>query len=908
MRKGIRAYARLFPVLLLIATAAAGQDSIPSQVYEKAAALFAQGNLTEAERVLKPELQKHPRAPAALGLLAVILDAQKRYDEAGRCYDQALDVTPRSVSLLNNLGNHYLERKLPERARAAFLRVIALEPNQPNANLQLAELSVAAKQGEQALRYLSHLPATAQADPAAQLLRVKALAYGGQRSAAESLLARLQEQAAGTSGLAYSAGLLLAEWGRYAEAEKAFTRALRDTPASFDIIYNLGLAAQKAGHLDRAMEVFETALRQWPNNPDCLFNLANILAVRSQPDQSVVLLLEAHNAAPQRADILFALAEASAQMSFYADAASALDQYLKLKPHDDIARRERGYNRARAGDLNLALEDLRWYARKYPRDPRGFCELGIAESVREADQALAHLTRALELDPRTTAARYARAALYYQKGQFTKSVEDLKLVLKAGSNNASALDLLGQDYLRLGQTGEASEVLAKAAELSPRDPKVLLHYSRALQRADQREKAEKVLAQFKALGAEETGRRPYGGLVEFLDLAPEEQSSRYIANLERMIFTRPEDPLLKVRFGKAILGQGKVQEALEAFRAARRQTSDPGILARCGRLLLECNQYGPACEFLEAALAGDPSKPEVRLDLAIAVFHTQGAAAGLRLLDTVPPGERQGDYFLLRAQILDVMNKPQEAAEALDRGFQAAPTRADLYFQAALFLIKHGQIQHAADLLQKSAKVVPNAPELQLTQAIVYALLQQHDTAQDLLARMEARWPEWSLPYLVHGIILTIRLRPRQAEPLLETAISLGGDNALAYYYLALALTGDDPLGKVQRAQEAIEKSLELDPQSAFTQALAGKIAYLRKDYPSAAEHLEAAIRLWPDLVEAHQTLSGVYRALGEREKSVAELKEVLRIKQANPAADQAPLFPSSGLLFAVRPASPPGR
>jgi hypothetical protein len=59
--------------------------------------------------------------------------------------------------------------------------------------------------------------------------------------------------------------------------------------------------------------------------------------------------------------------------------------------------------------------------------------------------------------------------------------------------------------------------------------------------------------------------------------------------------------------------------------------------------------------------------------------------------------------------------------------------------------------------------------------------------------------------------------------------------------------------------------------------------------------------------VEARQTLSGVYRALGEREKSAAELKEIVRIKQANPTADQTPPFPVGDLLFSVRPTARPG-
>jgi hypothetical protein len=54
-------------------------------------------------------------------------------------------------------------------------------------------------------------------------------------------------------------------------------------------------------------------------------------------------------------------------------------------------------------------------------------------------------------------------------------------------------------------------------------------------------------------------------------------------------------------------------------------------------------------------------------------------------------------------------------------------------------------------------------------------------------------------------------------------------------------------------------------------------------------------------MAEAHQSLSATYRALGEREKSAAELKEVLRIKQQIRTADQAPPSSPASLLFSVR-------
>jgi Flp pilus assembly protein TadD len=102
---------------------------------------------------------------------------------------------------------------------------------------------------------------------------------------------------------------------------------------------------------------------------------------------------------------------------------------------------------------------------------------------------------------------------------------------------------------------------------------------------------------------------------------------------------------------------------------------------------------------------------------------------------------------------------------------------------------------------------------------------------------MERRWPEWYLPYLVHGVILAYILEGAKAKPLLETAIALGAHKAIAYYQLAFSIITSDPTD-VNEARAAIREALALDPKDPNIQSLAGKIAYLDKDYPAALAHL----------------------------------------------------------------------
>jgi tetratricopeptide (TPR) repeat protein len=895
------AFLQLFVFPLLLAPVPAARAQIPSSVYEQAASALEQGNFSAAEQLLRPALREHPDDSRALGLMGVVLDAQKRYDEAEDFYERALKLDPHFAPLLNNLGNHYLKKGDMGRAEEAYLKVVSIDPSHPNANLHLAQMSVAAKKGDAALRYLGRLTATSQAEPGVELLRAQALEMAGQHAQAEALLRTIEGQARGDPHIWFSLGMILVGWQRYDEGEKAFTRALNAAPSNPDILYNLGLAATRAGHLDRAIEVFQILLRQRPDDVDCLYNLARVYSNRDQDDQAVFLLVKAQQLAPNRPDIALLLARASENLGYYTDTAAAYNQYLKLRPDDDIARRERGFALARSAKFEQGLVDLRWYIQKHPKDARGLYELGIAETVREKPKALEHLNQAIDLEPKLTAARYARAVLLYQDGKASEAVRDLTYVVKLEPDDYRALDQLGEAYMALGRPQDALEVLSRAARLAPDDPKVLAHYSRVLLRVGRTEEGEKVLGQFQKLQRDPLGRRLYSGLFDFVRLPPAEQQARYIDSLRRQVSMNPSDPVLKARLGKALFAQGRADVGLATLRDVHTLTADPKILSDCARVLMEYQEFGLAREFLEAVVAADPSASGVRLDLAIATFHAAGADAGLAELDKTPPNQRQGDYFLLRAQILDAMGRLEEATEDLNRGFRAAPTRSDLYFQAALFLVKHEQYRKAVDLIRQANRVVPDAPDLLLTEAIAYELLQQPDDAQKILVEIESRWPEWGEPYLINGIMLETRLKSAQARPLLETAISLGEGNSRAYYYLALATTHASP-DDVEAAQKAIDQALKLNPNDPYACALAGKIAYTRKDYAAAVEQLTAALHLSPEMIEAHQALSATYRAMGDRVKAAAELEQVLRIKQQTRSAEQAPPSPVRDLLFSVRP------
>lgn len=783
------------PILALLC-----MDSLFSQpaALDDAAAAFQQGRAAEADQKLNLFLQDHPADLRALILKGAVLDTLKRWDEAETYYQRALKAGPNSAQVLNNVANHYVATGDRGRAREFYLKAVAIDPHHPNANLQLAQMCVDEKKGGPALQYLSQLSQSDAADAGVLLLRARALALDGQCSHISEMLGQINGQEYPGSNLEFSIGTVYADCKLYHQAEESFSRALNADPADFDMLYNLGLAALEAGHWDRAAKALETALQQRPDDSDCLVALARAYLKQERLEDASALLRKS----PERPDALLLLAEVSVRLESYKDAAAAFSGYLKLRPDDDIARRERGYALARAHEYEGALADLDWYVAKHPQD---------------------------------AAARYSRALLNIEDEKPLAAIQDLRFVLERNPNDARALLQLGSVYLAAHKSEDAVEAFKRATPLLGQ-----LKQARRLSKA--------------------------GGLEGSIQL------------------------------GRDLLEDGNAAEGLNVFRDLRSHDPDPATAARCGRILVEFEQYGPAKEFLEPAIAANPSLSAARLDLAIATFQLGNPQAALAELDQIPEKHRNGDFYLLRTELLD----DDTSAIMLDQAMQRAPTRPDLYLQAAQVSMKRGHNDKALALLELGSRLLPDDRDVLMAHAVALSVMPRDEDALKLLAKAEAKWPEWDRPYLVHGIILETQRRSAEARQILGIAIALGASTPQAFYYLALAIT-HDAQNDLESAQRAIDRALALAPKDPYALLLAGKISLARKQFPAAIERLSQATHLLPALIPAHYALHDAYQAIGDERKSAAELEAIQQIADQHPASEKNP-FPAGDLVLKARP------
>ncbi len=792
--------------------------------FQDAVSALKRSDWPAAEQKLRAELSSHPDEAEAMSLLGVALDNQQKYAEADGLHRKAMDKAAGSPSLnavLRNYANHLLLSGDSKGARELFLKAVAIDPSDSYANLQLAQVAVKSGNGQEALQYLERLPAEELDSPNVAVLRLVALDLAKNVAEADALVNRLAAATENDAGLSASLGLKLVQAGQFEQGEIFLTHALAADPTNFSALYQLGVVASRAGHNDRAREVLENALRRQPENVDAMYALAFVYNALKQPEQAVRLLAQAARLAPQRADVQKLLAVTTGDLHAYDDSVAAWDRYVKLQPDDDAGRRERGFAMANIKQAEAGLSDLEWYAGRHPEDPLGLFELGLSQSVNDPEKGLATLDKAVALKPDYVEARSARGALEYQLGKAEPALSDLEFAASKLPDSAMVLDRLGQTYLLLDRLPDALRVLRRAAELAPGDAKTQLHVANALAQAGQTEVSRLYMNRYRELGG--SAAVPARGVIDYLNLTPEQQHAAYRARIEKGLLDHPADATILVSYLKLSIADRQMDVATATARKIEGIKPGAIILADAGRAMLAAGQYGLAKELLEQAAAADPAAG-LEVDLATAGFHADGPAAGLRLLESVPAGGRGSDYYVARAQMLEASGQTDQAMAALVLAVKAEPVRPDLYWRAAAMMTKNHHTSEALQLLDQAATTLPQEVQIPVTRAVVLELSGKTEDALHALADAQHRWPEAAAVWAAQGMILAAHQHPEEARKALDTAVALGAHSPEVWYALAGSSLGAGP-ERLNAARTAIDQAVKIAPEDAEVRALAARLA-----------------------------------------------------------------------------------
>ena len=270
--------------------------------------------------------------------------------------------------------------------------------------------------------------------------------------------------------------------------------------------FRLGYALGLRGANEEAEHAYRRAIELDPSLAMAQRDLAQLLLARGETRQAVEVLLAAAELAPWDGAIFSTLAQAFERAGNSPLAAKAAARASRLEPATEIRDPELSYvaelgrssmhwvartrKQIDAEDFERAMESLEQLRRIRPDDAHTLYLLGAVQSRRsQPTEALASLSRAVELDPSHIEARQEIALLLSGGGSFPEAAGHLAHARSLEPDNVVVLVSLAQTLAQAGDDAGAANVYADLVRLRAHDARTLSNWGNALSRIGRDEEA-----------------------------------------------------------------------------------------------------------------------------------------------------------------------------------------------------------------------------------------------------------------------------------------------------------------------------------------------------------------------------------------------------------------------------------
>ena len=361
-----------------------------------------------------------------------------------------------------------------DKARDAMNRIVTR--TELSSNVAMAYLAVLQKQGKlpQAIDWLDSVLAANPKQFGLRLIYARLLADANRYEEARLQFGMLATEAPENSDIVFALGLLNLQANRIDEAAKNFTRLLKLDARIDEARFYLGQIAEAQKDPQAALSHYRK-VQGGSNYFGAQMRIALVKAIKGQTDESLAFLDKLNpeddeqrfNVARAKGEILTDKNRFDEAMKVY-DTALATGEY-----HSDLL-----YTRAmlaeRMGKIEVLEQDLRTIIAKEPDNSQALNALGytLAESTKRYDEALALISRALEISPQDFYILDSMGWVLYRLGRLDESVSYLEKAREL-RNDPEVAAHLGEVLWVKGERAAAEKTWEAALRDTPNDKKLL---------------------------------------------------------------------------------------------------------------------------------------------------------------------------------------------------------------------------------------------------------------------------------------------------------------------------------------------------------------------------------------------------------------------------------------------------
>jgi tetratricopeptide (TPR) repeat protein len=179
-----------------------------------------------------------------------------------------------------------------------------------------------------------------------------------------------------------------------------------------------------------------------------------------------------------------------------------------------------------------------------------------------------------------------------------------------------------------------------------------------------------------------------------------------------------------------------------------------------------------------------------------------------------------------------------------------------------------GKLTQAIDAYKEAINADPTNPSNYVELARLQVFAGEYDEAVTNAQNALLKNSNNPLAHAVLGWAYGNQEKYGEAELEINKALALDPSNALAHAYYAEILINQGDYGLYDRAAEASQRALELDPTLLETRRARGIVLLNTQNLEQAINEFEAALAINKNIADLHLYLGVTYKALGEYDKA----------------------------------------
>ncbi|HBZ05167.1 MULTISPECIES: XrtA/PEP-CTERM system TPR-repeat protein PrsT [Massilia] len=703
---------------------------------ELARALQAQGKFKESLDELKPELVA--KSAPLLALRGDSLLAQNQQAEAKKSYEAALALQPNSGAALMGLARHALVTRDGEAAERYAAEATTKDANNPEVWMFRGGMLRATGKPDEALAAFDKVLALRPQDRNANVEKAYIRVEQGKYAEARAEIEAGRKAAPNSLSVLHAQALVDYTEGKYPAARESLQKILKSAPEHLPSILLAGAVELNLGSNGQAEAYLRKYLAADPNNLYARKLLAQALLKGAQPGDAVAALAPAldNTNDPQ----LLALAgESYMQARDFGKATALFEKAAKLAPDAAVLHTSLGLSRLSQGDNAKAIDELERAAALDPKSPRALTALVQAElGLKHYDKALAAVAKLEQAQPDNPQTQNLKASVHLAKGDVPAARAAFEKALQLQPTFFPAAANLAQLDLREQKPEAARKRFETVLE---KDKKNFGAMAALADLAMLQQKPEEATTWLEKAQAENPDAIPAVLKLGTHYLATK-QEAKALTLARKFQASNPSSPDLLDLLGQAQLANNDAQGALDSYSKLVNVLPKSALAQmRLANAHLELKNDSAAAEALKRAVALQPDLLQARVlqaNLAMRRGRHDEALAMARDLQQKTPGSPVG--FLLEGDLQQTLKKPELAVAAYDKALAITKSGAVL-MRSAETLRKMGKTKEAQQRIATWAKQNPEDATVQMYLAESHMAEKQFKPAIAILEALVKRQP-----------------------------------------------------------------------------------------------------------------------------------------------------------------------